>query len=287
MEVIDSDIAALVILFNPDDSVFDNLQSYNERFERLYVIDNSEQSSESVLRAIKSLTNVRYFSNDGNQGIANALNVGAAQASKDGYEWVLTMDQDSSFEPKTLIKYLQCASMFKNSPSIAIMAPNFLAGPVKTTSCLYSLRLTVIASGNLLNLAVYKILGGFNEALFIDEVDHDYCLRANRAGFTVVQFDDIALSHQIGAAVKFSFGSIRRSRTVHSPIRHYYIARNFLYIFFKYRREFPAYVYWRLLKVARTLLFVLLFGPHKLERLKYILVGMFHYSKSQMGRYRA
>ena len=37
-----------------------------------------------------------------------------------------------------------------------------------------------MTSGNLLNLKIAEKIGDFEEKLFIDEVDHDYCYRIRR-----------------------------------------------------------------------------------------------------------
>lgn len=285
MEFVASNIAGLIVLFNPDESVLDNILSYLDGINILYVVDNSEPNFNSIVNEIRSLEKIKYISNNGNQGIANALNVGAAQAIQDKYKWLLTMDQDSSFNPTALTKYFQCASSLSDLELIAIIAPNFLAKPIEKITCRYTEVLTVITSGNLLNLHLHKAIGGFNEKLFIDEVDHDYCLKANLAHYKIIKFDDIYLNHQIGNARKFNLGLNSLHATVHSPIRHYYITRNCLYIFFTYRKKFPAYIYYRLWKVTRTLLFVMIFGSEKMTRLKYIALGFLHYFRSKMGRY--
>jgi rhamnosyltransferase len=45
----------------------------------------------------------------------------------------------------------------------------------------------VMTSGCLTNLAIWDESGGFSDELFIDEVDHDYCLNVRRHGYRVVR----------------------------------------------------------------------------------------------------
>jgi rhamnosyltransferase len=54
------------------------------------------------------IDNVLYYPNYQNFGIAKALNIGCQKALDEGYEWVLTMDQDSFWSnPEELQRYIQ------------------------------------------------------------------------------------------------------------------------------------------------------------------------------------
>ncbi|MFV9510455.1 glycosyltransferase [Tepidibacillus sp. LV47] len=147
---------------------------------------------------LKSNPKILYIDNNGNQGIAHALNVGAKRANEEGYEWLLTMDQDSRFDPDMFKKYINCLNMISNSKEIAIISPNYLTNTKIETSCSFKEKLTTITSGSLLNLLLYTNIGGFNEKLFIDEVDHDYCLRANLKNYGVVELENIFMHHKLG-----------------------------------------------------------------------------------------
>jgi rhamnosyltransferase len=263
-------IAGVIVLYSPDKSVINNIKSYLDDIDILYAVDNSEAKNDEINNAIKALDKVTYIDNNGNQGIANALNVGAKRALQEKYEWLLTMDQDSSFDPLVFNQYLQCALSIPSLESIAIIAPNFLAKPKGKITRKHTEELTVITSGNLLNLRLYNVIGGFNEKLFIDEVDNEYCLKAYLANFTIVKFDDVYLKHQLGSVQEIRLSKKMQHRTIHTQIRHYYIGRNFLYIFFSFRKQFPTYVYYRLWRVTRTLIFVMIFWPKKIRRFKFI-----------------
>ena len=92
-------IEGVVVLYHPDAVIIDNIGTYINELECLYVIDNSETYTDSIVEQLRYLSNVKYINNGGNKGIANALNAGAKLASAAGAAWLLTMDQDSKFEP--------------------------------------------------------------------------------------------------------------------------------------------------------------------------------------------
>ncbi len=60
-----------------------------------------------MVEKIKTLSNIKYYSMQGNKGIAAALNKGVHMAYKDGFDYLLTMDQDSKFNEGILNKYVK------------------------------------------------------------------------------------------------------------------------------------------------------------------------------------
>ena len=60
----------------------------------------------------------------------------------------------------------------------------------------FSERESVITAGSLISIMAYKAIGGYNEALFIDEVDHEYCYRLRREGFQVLLCGFVKMQHR-------------------------------------------------------------------------------------------
>jgi rhamnosyltransferase len=98
-------IAGVVVLYNPDESVIGNINSYIKDLELLYVFDNSEVKNE-LIEKLKKINKVKYFSVGKNVGIGFALNYVCDIAVKEGYDWLLTMDHDSYFEPNGVLKMI-------------------------------------------------------------------------------------------------------------------------------------------------------------------------------------
>ena len=115
-----SKIAAVVILYNPELSILENIKSYIDQVEKLYVVDNSEASNESLIQEIKSFSKIEYIPNKYNIGIAAALNIGARKAIEEGFDYLLTMDQDSETPPRMVANLLNC---FSEDSKIALVSP--------------------------------------------------------------------------------------------------------------------------------------------------------------------
>lgn len=165
-------IAAVVVLYNPELSVIKNINSYVDQVEKLYVVDNSVKLDISIFEKIKSLDNVEYSSNKTNLGIASALNIAAKKAIEDGFEYLLTMDQDSKASEGMVQQLLR---MFELNNKLGIAAAESIDCDFQDEHQINKYEkevLFTITSGNLLSLEAYKSVGGFLDELFIDHVDY-------------------------------------------------------------------------------------------------------------------
>src|SRR5436190_6056253 len=192
-------IAGAVILYNPDENLVKRVNSYIGQLERLYVIDNSEQPGELQFESNK----IVYVANRVNKGIATGLNQAAGLAIQDQMEWLLTMDQDSWFEQGSITSYLDCFSHFGDKESIACFGVEFLDHHPDSKTCEVAKVSRMITSGTLMNLNSYRDIGPFNEELFIDQVDFEYCYRAVLKGFVNIQFTNIVLKHALGTSSEY------------------------------------------------------------------------------------
>lgn len=100
-------VAAIVVTYYPDKDVIQNIRTYCDKVNKCYVIDNSEEQTEKFKKKLESVNNCEYISLKENKGIAKALNVGMKRAVADGYQWILTMDQDSRFENNIIEIFLE------------------------------------------------------------------------------------------------------------------------------------------------------------------------------------
>ena len=104
-------------------------------------------------------------------------------------------------------------------------------------------RRDVIQSGAMHRLDVLDKIGGYDEELFIDQVDLEYCARLRISGYSIIQLNHAVLNHQTGdRGIKLkTIGVSRLPIGKHSPSRYYYQFRNLLYCGEKYREADPIY----------------------------------------------
>ena len=93
------------------------------------------------------------------------------------------------------------------------------------------------------NLEILHKLDGYDENLFIDQVDFEYCIRLIKNQYKIVKLNKAILIHNIEdkeSEVKYINGK-RYLLNKYPPIRYYYIIRNNLYCGKKYRDVFRPY----------------------------------------------
>lgn len=278
-------LAAVVTVYHPDEKVLGNIQTYAAAVESVFVMDNTEHENTAFAWQVSEITNVRYHKFEENMGIALRLNQACEMAQKIGCDWILTMDQDSSFSENEFIRYKALAtSYFAKNANTGIFAVNFqpeitpkVAGPQKI--------LSTITSGSIVNLKAHEKIGGYDEKLFIDLVDAEFCYRLNSYGYDAIMFADIVLNHMLGQFVAGrSLKNLKISnRRIHSPIRIYYITRNSLWLL-KNGNLSP-----RAKQEIKTCLSLLknnfLYHPQKGKVYGFFLQGVMDAYKNKLGKY--
>jgi len=270
-------IDAIIVLYHPDESIIENIKTY-QRVNTIYAVDNSEQYNGDLIEKLKQFKNLIYINNGGNKGIACALNIGANKAIENDTDWLLTMDQDSKFLLDSLNHLKQCLmNQIENNIRIGLVAPSHKKNQYNDVQN----ELVVMTSGNIVNLQAYNNVFGFEEKLFIDAVDYDFCLKLNVAGYKVLQCNRSLLVHQLGESKSFKFFGKTIYSFTHSPIRRYYMSRNALYYWRKYFWKFPIFILRNIIGFQRNWIEIFLFSDNKIEDIKMMLLGFYHYFKNK------
>lgn len=233
-------VAGVVILYYPEETAIKNIQSYLPYLDKLYIADNTEYERSEVASYFQNDNKVQLLHDGNNKGIAKRLNEAATLALEEKHNWLLTMDQDSFFEDQVLQDYLLCAGSYLHKDRTAMFGVTYGAKE-DITDCNPVEKNKLITSGSFLNLRLFSEIGGFEEKLFIDEVDHEYCYRARLKNYLIVQFQNIFLHHSLGATSQHkSLKNMKLSnRSLHSPQRMYYMVRNFFYVNHLFKSYFP------------------------------------------------
>lgn len=240
-------IAACVILYHPKEKDLQNITTYLSKVDKLYVYDNTEEMSTFTISIDKN-PKISYFSDCKNEGIATRLNQACEQAILDDYDLLLTMDQDSSFTEDKLELYLNLVLNYPDIENIAKFGLEYTDQEIKTEEKPIQdiENYNLITSASIVVLKNFKKIGGFDENLFIDGVDFDYCLAAKQKGLKCILFKNLFFFHSIGAKIKRrslkTFYLLKKEKYLCSPVRIYYLVRNTLYLEQKYGTIFPEYI---------------------------------------------
>ena len=279
-------VAAVVVLYDPEISVLDNLNSYINQVDKLFVVDNSDKINRQLIEKIKCLNKTEYIWNKTNIGIAAALNIGTKKAMEEGFEYLLTMDQDSEAPPLMVSNLLEC---FSQDHKIALVSP-LLHHPIGRNVAYRNTKpceqvLFVWTSGNLLKLNIFKMIDGFKEDLFIDYVDHEFCLRLNNMGFKIFVCNNTILKHNLGKIKEINLFFRKVYPTNHSALRLYYRTRNRFYVKKIYKNIFPEFFKQTSKDFWMSYLKVILFEKSKLKKIKMTTLGYLDFKRNKFGKY--
>ena len=230
-------ICAVIVSYEPSQSITRLINSIKPQVDEVIIIDNSSQSNQSK-EILKSLENqqIKVIYNDKNYGIAKALNRGVIYAVSKEYKWVLTLDQDSEFYQDTYHLLLAGYEKFKNKEEVMLIAPKAVERiSIQTESkqlpntenIHWKKSMLNLTSGSLIKTEAFNHIGFFEEKLFIEQVDNDFCYRLCKKGYVIKIAENITFIHELGNASKKLFFTLRN----HNPKRKYYLARNSVYIF--------------------------------------------------------
>jgi len=229
-----NEVFAGIVLYNPDVSLLkQELEALNSIGVSVIVVDNNSFNKSELIGLLAFyVNNVEVIWNEENQGIAKAHNQIIESCKKKGVDWVITFDQDSVIPDNMLSEYAHYTKLENGivSPTINYLNSN---KKIQFIQSEYSEKDWVIASASMINVKAWMSVGGFDEKMFIDLVDRDFCIRIRKAGYKIIVLNNVILNHNLGNPVtkKFLFHSFTISN--HSAIRKYYKVRNYIYLYKK------------------------------------------------------
>lgn len=272
----ENEVIAIVIAYNIKKNLLsENIFSYINFVDKVLVVDNSDKPTD--LSNINKTNKIEYISLNGNFGIAKALNVGLEYAFKYKYKYALTMDQDSKFSNNLIEEYRK-----NQQANVAIYSPFYLIDRKRKKNNKKDVQYLywTMTSGNLLNLEYVKEIGKFKEDFFIDAVDYEFCLRARKKGYKILQCNKAILIHNPGITKtkKILFWNYKYGYM--STDRLYYQIRNLSYIAKKYN-SYRA----RIVIFIKLLKIILLFDDKK-SFLSAFKAGINDYKNNNYGKIR-
>lgn len=273
-------IAGVVTLYHPDKQVIENIKSYIGQLDFLWALDNTESPDSEIKKMVSKLPRIEYVSFGDNKGISYALNY-ALYKAEGKYDFLLTMDQDSAFYESMMEKYVRLIeeNESNNPQKVGVYSVDYDPEFNKRKDPVSRIHVA-ITSGSVIPVENSLKIGGFDENLFIDEVDTEFCYRMEKNGYEIIEFPFIILKHSIGNRTFHKiFGKNFKSLN-HNAMRKYYIVRNKIYVGEKYPEVRGKYLK-TIIKLAAK---VILVENNKLEKLKYMFYGGIDGFAHKMGK---
>lgn len=277
----DITIAAAIILYHPEDRMIEYILNLRQYFGTIYLFDNTE-SEESVnkMRRKFRIDGIKYAAKNDNMGLAYGLNVCCNAAYKDGFSWIMLFDQDSIITEELLDNMKEFIKEY-DEEKLAIVAPmidDFKNRSVKEKKA--KRKKDVITSGMILKLEAFKANGYFLNALFVDAVDYEYCLRLKEKGFFILENKQAILRHNQYDKEKV-LGGYKINK--YSPLRHYYMARGYCYVLKRYGYDKIFIEKFKKINYQRFW-GVLFYDNHRIKKVLAMLLGVLDFKLNRFGR---
>lgn len=292
-----STICAVIVTFHPDQDFPSRFDAIAEQVDKVFVVDNGSSSEAvSMLKSLVDKTEHQFIHNLENLGIAAALNQGAQAALADGYEWAVTLDQDSLPAKEMTRCLVETLARRSTNLEVALVGPSISFPSLEDAKPLwvrakprYKLlfeRVTtrsedledvtyIITSGALTNLNILQKLGFFREDYFIDYVDIEYCLRAKQANYAILVSASAHLEHRLGEISEKSIGAMKFRPRYHNEKRVYFLYRNRIITARKYTKHFPHWFLFDTVQTSYNLVRILAFENNRMQKFRSALRGTF------------
>ena len=229
-------LLALVTLYYPPAHITDNLLTYAEDVDGLFVWDNTPGGSNYQFPESISHKIVRLRQGE-NTGIGKALNAAAMFALDNGY---------------TYIPLINASGTDSNAPLKEAQG--------------------MIISGSIFPLRTIQKVGLYLDKFVMDAIDTEYFLRIRRHTGKVMLVPAANLKHELGHPLRKQILIWHPMSLNYSPVRTYYIARNFLYLNKQYAEFKRPELLWKL--IWERPFYILFMEENKWEKLKALARGI-------------
>lgn len=283
-------IVAVVVTYNPDAKLTNNLIALRSQVDKIIVVDNNSFNKD-LLRSLGG--DIEVFYNSHNLGLATALNQGVQKGLSYGATWILTFDQDSTVTPNFVSHLLFAYDACPQRDKVALVGCVYqderhgqLTSQAKHIANVpYQYINQTITSGSMTKAEVFQKIGFFRDDFFIDWIDIEYCLRCLKFDYKLIEASQAVLLHNLGHTTKHQLGGMQFYTTNHSALRRYYNARNRVAVYKEYSYIKPTWVMKDMMFFATELLKLLLVEQERVKKMRYIFRGIWHGILGKRGAY--
>ena len=267
-----------IVLYNPDYDVLNkSISIIASQVDMVFLYCNSYIDANRLINQDFVLINDSESTND---GIAHALNVIMERALDIGASWCLFLDQDS-IPPNDIISQYE---RYTSLPNAGILTSQVIDRRSQENEergvvgdSIWEQVSLCITSGSYNNVFVWKQSGGFDENLFIDYVDWEYCARIRKRGYEIYKINSVVLDHELGRLEYYELFHHKIPSYNHNAFRKYFITRNSFII----HRAYPEVSEFKhpMLRTLKRLLIVVAFESDKKNKVKAVIRGIKDYKQ--------
>jgi rhamnosyltransferase len=266
-------IFAGIILYNPEPiRLKQNISAIIHQVDKILLIDNASSNINEIESMLSKFNIDIFIKNEINRGISVALNQLLSHGKDLNADWMLTLDQDSICPVNMISLYRHY--LWENIGIVTCSIRDRNVGLDKICTKEWEYVSFCITSGSLTSVKAWERVGGFDESMFIDGVDTDFCCSLIENDLQILRVNTIELLHEVGRkSKKVTFCGKEKIIFNHPSFRCYYIARNLIYNGRKHK-TLPN-PFRRLLTVLFRILLIIIYEQDKYNKGVAIIRGCF------------
>jgi rhamnosyltransferase len=296
-------VHAIVVTYHPrHEQLAELLEALDRQVDRVIVVDNGSPAETGRWLEKRSASGqLQLILLPRNEGVAAGHNHGIRRARELGADAVLLFDQDSVPAADMVTRLTDALQRLGAAGQpVGAVGPThvdrvtrhpepFVRFRFPSNQHVYCGRSSgqrfvecdhLITSGCLIPLSVLDRVGGMDEALFIDNVDTEWCFRAMSGGFKMFGVCGAEMMHSLGEGRVRTWIPGIPAVVVHAPVRLYYIVRNHVLLY--RRHETP--MRWVLQDLPRLLYKAGVFGTTISPRSKNLFMMLKGFRDGIAGR---
>jgi len=259
-------ILAIVVTYYPEKELLvRNVQAFIEHVSKVLIWENTPSPDKLDYRFITH-EKVEYFG-DGINSISRALNFAWEYANENGFDYMLTMDQDSYFEN---FDFYVAKTVFSKDAPVGIWTPQINGEQISSSFEEIDIPIT---SGMLASVKIVNTIGGWNESYTIASVDDEFFLQAHQCKIKKYKVKDASLLQRFGITQVVTLFGHKLELRNYGPQRLYDIYKNNFILIRKYpkidylRKNF--FHYW-----LKAIVLVFLFEKQRFKKTAAIFRGI-------------
>lgn len=232
-------MVGIVTLYNPNISeAAENIMRYAPWLDTLIIWDNSPSErnvKQQILPLLDSIvTKIFWYGTGENLCIAPAINFAWHHAQDKGYDFLLIMDQDSQWDDFAAYR-LKVEELWTGNKQLVFCPYVTIPKAVQSEDDITYQR-SFINSGTVLPTQILTTVGGADEALPLDAVDHELSIRIQKAGYLIACLNRFVLRHHLGAPFRSKWLPVTTLN--YNSFRTYSILRGHIILFRKHWKWF-------------------------------------------------
>lgn len=286
------EICAIVLTYRPDGDFPTRLARIHRQVGLVAIVNDgaSEADTARLCRWFENYPRLIMHHLKNNDGIPLCLNIGFDIAKRNGYEWVMVFDDDTTVFPNMVERLISHLGDYRADTPVAVCALSWReVGDVKEDRAAadrggWVEKRAVIGSGGLYSLKAHEIIGPWPNDYFLGCTDYEYCLRARAKGFRVIRFTEIGFEQRLGRPSTHRLGPFTFKTYNYSAPRYYYAFRNNWANASANALRDPLFCVAVFIYFFRAFLTVGMFESDRGRKARFMLRGLWHGIIRKMGK---